>query len=312
MYTNQHKLISIALAISLALSTVPFVYASKEDNNGKSDDAHTQNEERKEENIDSHGNPHNEDPIIFIEQSGPDSGDNLHPSGNDRSEEHGNSGTQGKSQSDPDGTENSNGGNSGKDKYGFDGGFDKADQDGNNGCGNDDDFEDDNNGNCGGRSKEKPSPTPAPKNPDKNPGGCDTNGSNGDQHGKPCNPGNNNASPRGCEHGEPDCPNVGSPVNPTPTPTSVPTPTVTPTPTKSGSNATPTPTPEQSVLGATSENKGSTLPWTGNFLYQLGIMLTVGGAYIVLFGLLPYIKQKAYEFAYPKSNSLVYKHEFLL
>jgi hypothetical protein len=51
--------------------------------------------------------------------------------------------TQGRSQSDPDGTSNG-----GKDKPGFQGGF-SEDRDGNNGCGNDDDREDDNNGNCG-------------------------------------------------------------------------------------------------------------------------------------------------------------------
>jgi hypothetical protein len=74
-----------------------------------------------------------------------DAGDNMHPSGKDKSYEAGKSGNQGKSESDPDGDEN--------------GGIDKPggtatargdldDQDGNNGCGNDDDFEDDNNGNC--------------------------------------------------------------------------------------------------------------------------------------------------------------------
>jgi hypothetical protein len=41
------------------------------------------------------------------------------------------------------------------DKPGGSGGFD-ADKDWNNGCGNDTDFEDDNNGNCGGRKAEKP------------------------------------------------------------------------------------------------------------------------------------------------------------
>ena len=38
-----------------------------------------------------------------VAQSGPDEGDNRHPSGKDRSEEHGKSGTQGKSETDPDG-----------------------------------------------------------------------------------------------------------------------------------------------------------------------------------------------------------------
>ena len=75
-----------------------------------------------------------------------DDGDNKHPSGKDRSVENGGSGTQGKSTSDPDGDTNG-----GADKPDGSGGFDPADQDGNNGCGNDDDFEDDNNGRCLGR-----------------------------------------------------------------------------------------------------------------------------------------------------------------
>jgi hypothetical protein len=79
-----------------------------------------------------------------------DEGDNKHPSGKDRSVEHGGSGNQGKSGSDPDGDENG-----GLDKPNGSGGDDLADQDGNNGCGNDDDFEDDNNGNCGGKDKDK-------------------------------------------------------------------------------------------------------------------------------------------------------------
>jgi hypothetical protein len=70
-----------------------------------------------------------------------------HPSGKDRMEEAGGSGTQGRSNSDPDGMDNG-----GSDKPGCRGGYDE-DQDGNNGCGNDDDFEDDNNGNCGGKRK---------------------------------------------------------------------------------------------------------------------------------------------------------------
>jgi hypothetical protein len=80
-----------------------------------------------------------------------DDGDNRHPSGKDRSVEHGGSGNQGKSASDPDGMKNG-----GADKPNGPGGIDKADQDGNNGCGNDDDFEDDNNGNCGGKAHVKP------------------------------------------------------------------------------------------------------------------------------------------------------------
>jgi hypothetical protein len=77
----------------------------------------------------------------------PDQTPNDHPSGKDRSGSKGGSGAQGKSTSDPDGMSNG-----GADKPGGSGGYD-ADQDGNNGCGNDDDFEDDNNGNCGGLKK---------------------------------------------------------------------------------------------------------------------------------------------------------------
>ena len=80
-------------------------------------------------------------------QKTPDQTPNDHPSGKDRSEEPGTSGAQGKSASDPDGDANG-----GADKPGMAGGFD-ADKDGNNGCGNDDDFEDDNNGWCGGKPK---------------------------------------------------------------------------------------------------------------------------------------------------------------
>jgi hypothetical protein len=87
----------------------------------------------------------------------PDAGDNRHPSGRDRSVEAGGSGTQGNSPSDPDGDSNG-----GPDKPGKPGGVDLDDQDGNNGCGNDDDFEDDNNGNCGGNKPTYPSPR-APK-----------------------------------------------------------------------------------------------------------------------------------------------------
>jgi hypothetical protein len=83
-----------------------------------------------------------------------DDGDNKHPSGKDRSVENGKSGNQGNSKSDPDddghGPDRSNGG---PDKADGSGGMDKADQDGNNGCGNDDDFEDDNEGWCGKHPK---------------------------------------------------------------------------------------------------------------------------------------------------------------
>jgi hypothetical protein len=79
-----------------------------------------------------------------------DDGDNRHPSGRDRSVESGGSGNQGNAMHDPDddghGPDRSNGG---IDQPDGSGGIDRADQDGNNGCGNDDDFEDDNEGWCG-------------------------------------------------------------------------------------------------------------------------------------------------------------------
>lgn len=159
---------------------------------GNGGNSHGNKQSYNSKESEEHG--HNKsDLIASIPQTGPDEGDNNHPSGKDRSIEHGNSQIQGKSQSDPDGDKNANGGVSGKDKIGLDGGFDKGDQDGNNGCGNDDDFEDDNNGNCNSR------------NHNKNPGDCDKNGSTGDKNGRPCDPGKNNASDQGCKHGEPDC-----------------------------------------------------------------------------------------------------------
>jgi LPXTG-motif cell wall-anchored protein len=86
--------------------------------------------------------------------------DNRHPSGRDKHAESGNSGNQGKSSSDPDddgrGPDRSDGG---ADKPGGRGGLDVEDQDGNNGCGNDDDFEDDNEGRCGRK--------PHPEKPDE-------------------------------------------------------------------------------------------------------------------------------------------------
>jgi hypothetical protein len=76
--------------------------------------------------------------------------DNRHPSGKDKHAESGGSGNQGKASSEPDG----NGSGPERDAGGVDqpgqaGGLDVLDQDGNNGCGNDDDFEDDNEGWCG-------------------------------------------------------------------------------------------------------------------------------------------------------------------
>ncbi len=93
-----------------------------------------------------------------------DTAPSNHPSGKDRNTEQGNSYPQGNSHSNPDGggvdkPYDSNGqpaGSQGRNDY-----------DGNNGCGNDNDFSDDNNGKCLGRSKKialviNPTPTPTP------------------------------------------------------------------------------------------------------------------------------------------------------
>ncbi|MDQ3914917.1 MAG: hypothetical protein M3323_06230 [Actinomycetota bacterium] len=127
------------------------------------------------------------DPVTTIEDSHEAEvgvNDNQHPSGKDRSEEPGGSGNQGKSESAPDDnvgpmrnecgespTSDPRGGCT--DKPGGSGGMDLQDQDGNNGCGNDDDFDDDNNGHCGGKVKGAPpvQPTPPPTTPPGNPPG---------------------------------------------------------------------------------------------------------------------------------------------
>ena len=89
-----------------------------------------------------------------------DSEGSRHPSGNDRNNEPGNSGTQGKSTSNPDG----NGAD--KRRTSSDGSFGgtqgHGDWDDNNGCGNDNDFADDNKGNCGGKAKTGAVPSPKP------------------------------------------------------------------------------------------------------------------------------------------------------
>jgi hypothetical protein len=66
--------------------------------------------------------------------------------------------TQGRSHSDPDGMTNG-----GPDKPGCSGGVNALDQDGNNGCGNDLDREDDNNGNCGRQKTAESSSVPSAK-----------------------------------------------------------------------------------------------------------------------------------------------------
>jgi hypothetical protein len=92
-------------------------------------------------------------------------GASQHPSGKDRHIESGKSGNQGKSTSNPD---DSKGpmryeGDLGPDKPtsgsgSLGGGANVYDQDGNNGCGNDQDFDDDNNGWCGRNPKRNPKP----------------------------------------------------------------------------------------------------------------------------------------------------------
>ena len=100
-----------------------------------------------------------------------DVGDNAHPSGRDRSVEPGGSGTQGRAGADPDddgrGPDRSNGG---ADQPSGPGGVDMEDQDGNNGCGNDDDFEDDNEGWCGRKPKPDSASAASPPAPTNEPG----------------------------------------------------------------------------------------------------------------------------------------------
>jgi hypothetical protein len=81
----------------------------------------------------------------------------LHPSGRDRHCEPGGSGTQGKARSEPDADGRGPDRNDrGTDEPGHGGGLYPEDQDGNNGCGNDHDFEDDNEGWCLGPDRERP------------------------------------------------------------------------------------------------------------------------------------------------------------
>jgi hypothetical protein len=101
------------------------------------------------EDADNDGTPNAPDPL--------GDADNRHPSGKDKHEESGGSGNQGNAASEPDA--NGNGPErdaGGLDQPGGPGGMDVLDQDGNNGCGNDDDFEDDNEGWCGKPSEAGP------------------------------------------------------------------------------------------------------------------------------------------------------------
>ena len=78
------------------------------------------------------------------------------PGSADRATEAGHSGTQGRSESNPDAERDDQSGvdkpydAAGESKFTQ---WDDSDADGNNGCGNDTNFEDDNNGNCGGKVK---------------------------------------------------------------------------------------------------------------------------------------------------------------
>lgn len=123
--TKFHPFLAAILALVLGLFFLPGASA-------KSDKAPEQSQEQPQEQK---------------AEKTPDQNPDDHPSGKDRSAEPGGSGAQGKAASDPDGDANG-----GADKPGMAGGFDE-DKDGNNGCGNDDDFEDDNNGWCGGGPK---------------------------------------------------------------------------------------------------------------------------------------------------------------
>ena len=113
-----------------------------------------------------------------------DCGESAHPSGNDRCAEPGGSGTQGDdgtqiqgdAASDPDDNGNPPARtNGGADEPGGPGGENPLDQDGNNGCGNDQDFEDDNEGLCRGpQAAGSVDGTDAPGGPGgTNPGGTE-------------------------------------------------------------------------------------------------------------------------------------------
>jgi hypothetical protein len=135
--------------------------------------------------------------------------DNRHPSGKDRHED---KGTQGFSASDPDddgrGPDRSNGG---ADKPFADrdgsGGVDQGDQDGNNGCGNDDDFEDDNEGWCGHKPKPTHEQRPAAHGQHETgpcPAGTMPSGSDHECKPKPCTEDSTmpSGSERDCDHGD--------------------------------------------------------------------------------------------------------------
>jgi len=82
------------------------VVVEPESDKGNSGESHDNEKPHEEKNNQISAN-------TDIPQTGPDEGDNKHPSGNDRSEEQGKSESQGKSHSDPDEKENAHGGTSG-------------------------------------------------------------------------------------------------------------------------------------------------------------------------------------------------------
>jgi hypothetical protein len=178
--TAPATLILLALFVSVILVPVAASAHHKEDHQtGKGQSSSTASVPVPTAGTGDHDGDADLDPVTTIEDSheaevGVD--DNQHPSGKDRSEEPGGSGNQGKSESDPDDNvgpmRNECGASPASDprggctdKPGGSGGMDLHDQDGNNGCGNDDDFDDDNNGHCGGKVKDAPKPPPTTPEP---------------------------------------------------------------------------------------------------------------------------------------------------
>lgn len=164
--TKKHSLasafiIACATVIALTVAFVTPVGAHHKDGHERGRPGDSSNGSETTEDNDDDGHPNSPDPE--------GDSDNKHPSGKDKHDEPGGSGNQGKTQSNPDndgrGPERNSceGSGEGKcvDQPGGDGGVDELDQDGNNGCGNDDDFEDDNEGLCLGRQGERPGQPPA-------------------------------------------------------------------------------------------------------------------------------------------------------
>lgn len=159
-FTPQHPRLTATVTMLGALALVGTTFAGTawagghESSTGRSADRSTSA-------VRDHDGDADHEPSTRITESADGSdanGASLHPSGNDRSVEPGGSGNQGKAESDPDGMSNG-----GVDKPGGQGGVYTGDQDGNNGCGNDNDFEDDNNGNCGGPAHERGRTPTAPE-----------------------------------------------------------------------------------------------------------------------------------------------------